>query len=509
MSFLGVMAFVVFHSATGSNLVQNSGFELGDSEKKGPIGYELTGKARWEETGYADETHSLGVSLDAFGSDTAGSLSQMVSVDRTKGKWVTFRFRARAEDGFVVDKDALSMRMDFYADGGMRFMETAKRLVYREITKDRRDLAMNGNGRKSGAWVWRTYELEELLPFKDVDAVKVSVAFEHGNGKVKNYSRFQVDDFEVVQADQSATGRVDPADAARPMGEAPTDTKGMISLGGRWYYRPADGEEITVQDGKLAGPLKVNRLNADRLFYKNDRLGNPFAANMTAWMLPGYKDYKGNIVQNAQFVEDNVRLTFDGTGWLTLQSRNIPNHPTAKFPDTLGTQGYAPGYIQEQNSSYRIPVDPQVNPKAVVMTTTNSNMGLNMGPIGFAVNGVVFFNPFDGNMTDATNIMDRCCGHPTPQVNQYHYHKYPICVNTPFVDKGEGHSPLIGFALDGFPVYGPYEAKDQLARDLKSNALNGLNAHSDSIRGWHYHVTPGKFPYIIGGYLGSFARRSG
>ena len=25
--------------------------------------------------------------------------------------------------------------------------------------------------------------------------------------------------------------------------------------------------------------------------------------------------------------------------------------------------------------------------------------------------------------------------------------------------------------------------------------------------GWHYHVTPGKFPYIIGGYYGEVDRR--
>ena len=41
----------------------------------------------------------------------------------------------------------------------------------------------------------------------------------------------------------------------------------------------------------------------------------------------------------------------------------------------------------------------------------------------------------------------------------YHYHKYPVCVKSPFVDEGEEHSPLIGFAFDGFPVYGPYEVE--------------------------------------------------
>jgi hypothetical protein len=100
-------------------------------------------------------------------------------------------------------------------------------------------------------------------------------------------------------------------------------------------------------------------------------------------------------------------------------------------------------------------------------------------------------------------MMDRCCGHPAPD-NTYHYHKYPICVNSPWADEGQEHSPLIGFAFDGFPIYGPYESANVMAKDLTSdNALNEFNLHYDKDRGWHYHVTPGKFPYVIGGYWGT------
>ena len=74
--------------------------------------------------------------------------------------------------------------------------------------------------------------------------------------------------------------------------------------------------------------------------------------------------------------------------------------------------------------------------------------------------------------------MDRCCGHPSPD-NRYHYHKYPVCVKSPFVDEGEEHSPLIGFAFDGFPIYGPYESKGLMAKDDKANPLNEFNMHYD------------------------------
>jgi hypothetical protein len=187
-------------------------------------------------------------------------------------------------------------------------------------------------------------------------------------------------------------------------------------------------------------------------------------------------------------------LIFKGDGFLTLKSKNIPNHPTSKFP------GFNPSYIQEMERTYRLPLVPVLNPQAVAMDDSDRNHALPMGPIGVAVNGVVFFNPFDANMRDASSIMDFCCGHPAPN-NQYHYHKYPICVNTPFADKGDGPSQVIGFAFDGLPIYGPYQSAGIMAKDSTTNPLNAFNACYDAVRGWHYHVTPGKFPYLIGGYF--------
>jgi len=162
----------------------------------------------------------------------------------------------------------------------------------------------------------------------------------------------------------------------------------------------------------------------------------------------------------------------------------------------------------EQEREYRFPLEPVENPDRIAMQDeTNNNRALNGGPVGVAVNGVVFYNPFDHLLdADAVWRLDRCCGHPSPN-KQYHYHKYPACVKSPWADDGERASPLIGFALDGYPVYGPYEAKGVLARDLKENPLNEFNVHKDEARGWHYHVTPGKFPHIIGGYWGVAERR--
>ena len=476
-------------SAREINLVQNPDFEIVDPTSQQPEGYELKGAAVRGYLGTVDDFATNGIIFPGDAS-TGGAVSQFVrGIDQTKGRWISFRFRGLAEDGFSVPDDSLKMKIEFYSKKGTDYLDCASRPIYGEIVLDRKNLTVNGDDNVGGAAVWRSYELEELLPFPEVDAVKISVSYDNGVATDAEHAAFKISDFSLVQRARSLTGRIDPAEripAANTSG--PTDTSKLLSLGGRWYYEPLPTETVD------ASHLTVTEENADRLFYKSDRLINPFLNNMTAWLRAGYKDEQGNIVTQDRLVPDNVVLVFQGDGFLTVKSKNLPNHPTAKFP------GFNPSYIQEMSRTYRLPLEPVINPDAEAMDDSDRNHALPMGPIGIAVNGVVFFNPFDANMRDASSIMDYCCGHPNP-MNQYHYHKYPICVNTPFVDKGDGPSQVIGFAFDGLPIYGPYQDAGIMAKDSTTNPLNAFNACYDSVRGWHYHVTPGKFPYIIGGYF--------
>lgn len=189
---------------------------------------------------------------------------------------------------------------------------------------------------------------------------------------------------------------------------------------------------------------------------------------------------------------DNVRVSHDAQ-FLVIESQGYPNHPTAVFPNSGN-----PNTIRVQSFTFRLPLVPKL---------AGNITRLPMGPIGTALNGVVFFNPFEMEGMNAVEgysevWLDSCCGHPQ-QTGVYHYHKYPSCVKSPFKDDGKQHSPIIGFAFDGFPLYGPYESEGVMAKDLKkSEALDVCNGHMDEARGYHYHVTPGRFPYILGGYAG-------
>ncbi len=234
-------------------------------------------------------------------------------------------------------------------------------------------------------------------------------------------------------------------------------TEGLESIGGKWFMRPGEKPVYLYRDG--------------------DEIVDLFSYH-------AQDSNKDGI--------DNLRISHDKQH-LIIQSQGYPNHPTAIFPNSSN-----PNRIAVQNFTFRLPLEPRLAGKVT---------RLPMGPVGMASNGVVFFNPFEMEGMNAvegyTEVwLDSCCGHPQ-QTGVYHYHKYPSCVKSPFSDDGERHSPIIGFAFDGFPLYGPYEADNLKAMDVSGSlALDVCNGHSDAKRGYHYHVTPGRFPYILGGYAG-------
>ena len=229
------------------------------------------------------------------------------------------------------------------------------------------------------------------------------------------------------------------------------------SVGGRWFVADGDSSEYLFEDG----------IDLVDLFSYHTRDSNDDG-------IP------------------NVRIGHDGKH-LVIRSQGYPNHPTAVFPNDKN-----PNSIRVQNFTFRLPLEPVRNREITQLP---------MGPIGVALNGVVFFNPFErGGMNAVEGYnqewLDSCCGHPEMR-GVYHYHKFPSCLKSPFPDDGKRHSPVIGFAFDGYPIYGPYEAEGEMAKDLsEKEKLDACNGHSDPERGYHYHVTPGKFPYIIGGYRG-------
>ncbi len=178
----------------------------------------------------------------------------------------------------------------------------------------------------------------------------------------------------------------------------------------------------------------------------------------------------------------NCKVTFTET-MMIVESDGIPNHKHGDFPNKDN-----PNRIEKQHYRFEIPRHPQ---RADKTTPTP------MGPIGVAVNGIPFYNQYNREGGDAVKleVFDSCCGHPDPG-NRYHYHKFPVCVKSPFKDTPSKHSPLVGYMFDGFPIYGPRGDQGKPPTDLDE-----CNGHSDSERGYHYHATA-EYPYLIGAYRG-------
>ncbi len=477
--------------AQPTNLVSDPMFEKLDDHHS-LVAYQIAGDLEWGNLGDARrDSTTMGVTLQSakdinHDGSFAGSISQTVAVDPADGRWLRFEIHGLPQDGFAVENDDLYMKAEFF--GGGKSLDGKLEKIYPALRQARKDLSVNGDRHIGGAAVWRNYQLDFYLPFPQIDHVKLTVGFDYGVGRNPANAGFLISSFSLSHLLLAAPSTTRPVEMAKPPGT-------LLPLGGRWYY--------LAKNGQTQPPEEFDASNADRLLYHDATWSAPFAGNMSAWLKAGDLDLFGNLVSADQFIEDNVTVRFDDDS-LIIHTHNLPNHPTGRFPEV----GFGnPNHIQEKDRTYFIPLNPKVNARHIFTTTDNSNHALNMGPIGIALNGVVFFNPFDANSQDASNMMDRCCGHPAPD-GTYHYHKYPICVNSPWADQGTEHSPLIGFAFDGFPIYGPYESKDVMAKDLVGpDALNSFNLHWDKDRGWHYHVTPGKFPYIIGGYWGTVDSR--
>jgi len=197
-------------------------------------------------------------------------------------------------------------------------------------------------------------------------------------------------------------------------------------------------------------------------------------------------------------------ITIDGD-FIVIKSTGLPDH---KSPYYIGTQwadslyeayngtnksfGLAPGRISKQSLVFRIPLHP---------TSAATKSATSLGPIGVSLNGVPFFNQYNGQgnpLTVEINSFDEWGGHPTPN-NAYHYHEEPT-----YLTMNKGADALLGFLLDGFPVYGPMES----GKTITNSDLDSYHGHfgvtADYPNGiYHYHVTSTS-PYINGsGYYGT------
>ncbi len=167
---------------------------------------------------------------------------------------------------------------------------------------------------------------------------------------------------------------------------------------------------------------------------------------ITSWIIntdsaKGYDSILTNV-QIVQYTDSNVYIS----------ATCIPGY-------SIGPWNTDPNIPKNQNFVYKITRHPQQN------TDTSNLVTVGLGHIGVWSNGVSIFSASDGNSYDNQNVwhqnayyfegksFDDCLGHP--DVNgEYHHHINPKCLYNSA--DSTHHSPIIGYAFDGFPVYGAY-----------------------------------------------------
>ncbi|MBI4313058.1 MAG: YHYH protein [Chloroflexi bacterium] len=212
----------------------------------------------------------------------------------------------------------------------------------------------------------------------------------------------------------------------------------------------------------------------------------------------------GEIPSPFQKFSPLLSVTIDGD-YLIIRTTGVPDHPSPYFPRSdsryepyNGRNVYFrqnPNRIAAQSLVLRLPLHPQ---KSDHLVSTP------LGPIGVAINGVPFFNQYAGPnrpLTQEVDSFDQHNGHPQ-MTGMYHYHVEPTSLTSRY-----GRDSLVGFLLDGFPVYGSEEG----GQTLRSADLDEFHGHwhktTEYPEGiYHYHITADA-PYINGiGFYGGTAR---
>lgn len=215
-----------------------------------------------------------------------------------------------------------------------------------------------------------------------------------------------------------------------------------------------------------------------------------------------------NIVVNVQSVKYSATSVY-------ISTNGVPAYPTGPFLDGN------PSQAQAQNAIFKLTLSPTQN--------TGTPASTSLGTIGLFINGVSLFDYRDGvSWKNSTNAMaggplggqgdgvwnrdaivferdgfDCSKGHPA--MGQYHHHQNPsafkldlnvvssICnlydADGLYVIDPSVHSPLIGFAADGFPIYGAYGYKNSDGTGGITRIKSGYQLRNITTRTTYYTGT--------------------
>jgi hypothetical protein len=258
---------------------------------------------------------------------------------------------------------------------------------------------------------------------------------------------------------------------------------------------PLDPKNLPIGDGKISStPKKGHVMSCQTTFYGFGafKAGEWIHADGT-WDSTVKAEVDGDVEwKNFKYeikVENSLRK---------LIGNGLPNHHTGIFPVKPTDDAYNydrnPNQINEIQIIYNLLLLPKIAASASCVP---------MGAIGVMKSGAVFFNSLDAQGKDAVahEVQDKCNGHPEVE-GQYHYHNLSKCIEE---NNGIKHSEIVGYALDGFGIFGVY---GENGKELTNNDLDECHGHTHDVLWdgkltnlYHYHATK-EYPYTVGCFRG-------
>ena len=147
---------------------------------------------------------------------------------------------------------------------------------------------------------------------------------------------------------------------------------------------------------------------------------------------------------------------------------------TTTFCPNHAWQNVNPNYPVKAETRYTVPAHPRYDTVKAQFTSLTGRGG----PVGVLYSGAMLFSPFGGpehgDVTGYGNSavagegasFDMCgCHASSTRSASYHCHVAPSCLLRQLGQTTAAHSPQVGWAADGFPVYGPRGPSGVLMQD--------------------------------------------
>jgi hypothetical protein len=197
-----------------------------------------------------------------------------------------------------------------------------------------------------------------------------------------------------------------------------------------------------------------------------------------------------------------------------LKGNGLPDTPIGQFPVKKGTPAYpyyaalpAQGYdnasqipVKPWDLDISIPRFPKVNPEPTCIARLTIGVANTGAPWHVEIAPDSQYNLLSPS---AGLPMDKCWGHP--YATQYHYHGASWTCFKDKNKKGEP-SPLVGYAIDGFGVYGINGENGKPVKNSQLDECHGMVSRvkweGRMVRMYHY-VLNNEYPYSIGCFRGT------